>query len=215
MTFSKSTARSLDLVDPKTLAFCEQQLAAAFHLPQPPTPPMDIQVNDLAGQRYGRLLVLSYAGTGKDGHPSWRCRCDCGSERVVSRSNLKSGNTQSCGCLRRQQCRERSTHGMEGTPEYDSYINAKQRCENPHDTSFANYGGRGIRFEFKSFEEFFAELGPRPKGLTLDRIHNDGNYRPGNVRWATRSQQARNQRPRISARSKTTGQFTHPTAPQG
>ena len=91
------------------------------------------------------------------------------------------------------------THGLtrrngKRTPEYQAYAGAKHRCTNPNSRNFKHYGGRGIRFLFTSFEQFFAELGPRPYGLELDCIENDGHYEPGNVRWATSSQQKRNRR---------------------
>jgi hypothetical protein len=80
------------------------------------------------------------------------------------------------------------------SPEREIYDSARQRCTNPNSQNWKNYGGRGIRFLFTSFEQFFAELGPRPAGMSLDRKNNDGNYEPGNVRWATASEQRRNQR---------------------
>ncbi|HWY20028.1 MAG TPA: hypothetical protein VNX26_02345 [Candidatus Acidoferrum sp.] len=86
------------------------------------------------------------------------------------------------------------THGMWKSPEYTAYTHAKQRCTNPRCVDWPDYGGRGIKFLFTSFEQFFAELGPRPEGLSLDRKNNDGNYEPGNVRWATASEQQKNQR---------------------
>jgi hypothetical protein len=87
-------------------------------------------------------------------------------------------------------------HGVTPAPEYQAYYNAKNRCENPDPDrkEFKNYGARGIRFLFTSFDQFYTELGPRPEGTTLDRIDNDGNYEPGNVRWATRDEQEQNKR---------------------
>jgi len=91
------------------------------------------------------------------------------------------------------------THGLtrkngKRTPEYQAYAGAKHRCTNPNNKEFPHYGGRGIRFRFTSFEQFFATLGPRPREMSLDRINNNGNYEPGNVRWASSSQQQRNRR---------------------
>ena len=84
---------------------------------------------------------------------------------------------------------------MSNTPTHKSFCAARSRCNNPNTDNYPYYGGRGIKFLFDSFEQFFAELGPRPKGMTLDRIENNGNYEPGNVRWAAPSQQMKNRRP--------------------
>ena len=91
------------------------------------------------------------------------------------------------------------THGLWHSPEWLAYHNAHRRCTNPKVHNYKDYGGRGIKFLFTSFEQFFAELGPRPEGKSLDRIENDGNYEPGNVHWATKTEQAANQRPRRMA----------------
>ena len=80
------------------------------------------------------------------------------------------------------------------TPEYRAYIDAKSRCNNPNSGRYYTHGGRGIKFLFNSFDEFFAAVGPRPDGMTLDRIDNDGHYEAGNLRWATPSQQVSNRR---------------------
>ncbi len=93
------------------------------------------------------------------------------------------------GNIKHGQCRRGKV-----TPEHRAFRDAKQRCDNPNHARYADWGGRGIRFLFVSFEQFFAELGPRPPGMTLDRINNDGNYEPANVKWSTRSEQSRNQR---------------------
>jgi len=104
----------------------------------------------------------------------------------------------------------RTTHGCASggiiTTELKSYYHARERCNNPNVKNWADYGGRGIKFLFTSFEQFFAELGPKPKGMTLDRFpNNDGNYEPGNVRWATWEQQRANQRKQRGTTSKHKG----------
>jgi hypothetical protein len=144
----------------------------------------------LDGQKFGRLKVLSEAGR-KFGGVSWLCRCDCGREHLVASGHLTNGSIRSCGCLRVDGPK---THGSCYKPEYRAFWHAKARCDNPRDSSYPNYGGRGIQFRFTSFEEWFAELGRRPAGMSVDRINNDGHYEPGNVRWATASQQAFNRR---------------------
>jgi hypothetical protein len=126
------------------------------------------------------------------------CSCDCGREVSVCSSKLRSGNTRSCGCLHplgRWERHSYITHGMSKTPEYVAYRDARNRCRKTWRKDYPRYGGRGIEFRFDSFEQFYAELGPRPAGMTLDRINNDGHYEPGNVRWATPQQQRANQRP--------------------
>jgi len=85
-------------------------------------------------------------------------------------------------------------HGMSRSPEYKAYTQALYRCTRPNEQCFKHYGGRGIKFLFKDFESFYKELGPRPKGLELERINNDGHYEPGNVKWASRTEQLLNRR---------------------
>jgi hypothetical protein len=160
---------------------------------------------NLAGQKFGRWKVIERAGASKSGSPIWRWVCDCGTTGLVTSDSLRRNGTQSCGCLLREVMSARmkelhargafQTHGMTGCPEYYSYVGAKGRCTNPHSQAWPWYGGRGIEFRFESFEQFFAELGPRPAGMTLDRKDTNGHYEPGNVRWATRSEQTKNQRP--------------------
>jgi hypothetical protein len=134
------------------------------------------------------------------------CECGCGEDPGVyvdtSRGHKKG---QPRRFIRGHNPNNSTTHGMSRvngalSPEYQSYMHAKCRCTDPQDSGWVNYGGRGIKFLFRSFEHFFAELGPKPEPKYLhsvDRIHNNGNYEPGNVRWATDKEQNNNQRPSV------------------
>ena len=157
---------------------------------------------DLTGQRFGRLTVIERAHLHRlpsgQGAWRWRCRCTCGNESFPISADLRNGSVRSCGCLRAEG--NAKTHGLTSngkrSPEYRSWEAMKRRCSNPKVTGFKRYGGRGIRVcsRWHSFENFLADMGPRPEGTTLDRFpDNDGNYEPGNVRWATRSEQGNNQ----------------------
>jgi len=151
---------------------------------------------DLTGWRVGRLTVIRLAE-----HPRWECLCDCGRTTLVWGSSLRTAGTQSCGCLRNERISQASrTHGeslnRKVSPEFNTYYHAKGRCENPKNHKYPIYGGRGIQFKFTSLQQFIEVLGRRPgPEYSIDRINNNGHYEPGNVRWATRSQQMRNRRP--------------------
>lgn len=155
------------------------------HFIPPPRPRKDV-----SGIRFGRLIALSFVGKNKYGKSVYECHCDCGVIASIERASLVNGTTKSCGCLRRESI---TKHGKSGTPEYQAFLNAKYRCTNPKLPKYSDYGGRGIRFLFATFEEFLAEVGNRPLGTTLDRRDNDGNYEKGNVRWVNRSTQTKNQ----------------------
>lgn len=175
---------------------------------------MGRRAKDYTGQRFGRLVAVGPEGRSKDGHATWLFQCDCGNTHVVV-----PGESKSCGCLNSEASRARMVRlhregrspkrtgpstgwysGMSYIPEYRAFAGARARCNNPKDKDWADYGGRGIEFRFISFDEFLEELGPRPKALdvkgrslySLNRIEVDGHYEKGNVRWATRAQQANN-----------------------
>lgn len=159
---------------------------------------------ELTGQRFGRLVVLRRAGSDRHGSALWLCRCDCGKEVVVRGSDLRSGNTQSCGCLNREcaaeRCRNRTAHGHarrgERSRAHRCWGGMMKRCNNPHDKAYPRYGGRGIKVceRWWDYEKFWKDMGDPPKGYQIDRIDNDGDYEPGNCRWVTRSENQRNKR---------------------
>lgn len=167
----------------------------------------DILTKNLIGKRFGRLLVVEYAGIAKDYHALWKCICDCGNEHVTSSRSLLSGNCKSCGCLASEVNIARCTvHEMSHSKIYNIWAQMKKRCRDSHAKNFQNYGGRGIKVcdewcgsdGFIAFYNYVSKLEHFGEGgYSLDRIDVNGNYEPGNVRWATVKQQARNKRDTI------------------
>lgn len=158
---------------------------------------------DLTGKRYERWLVISRASNGSSGARRWHCRCDCGNYGVVHATSLSSGNSRSCGCLKKEKTAQRRyTHGHSGnaagkrrSPEYRAWTKMTQRCTNRNDPVYHRYGARGIIIveQWKTFEQFYADMGPRPSDQhSLERKNGYGNYGPDNCVWATRKTQARN-----------------------
>lgn len=163
---------------------------------------------NLAGQTFGRWTALSLSPIrSTNGQRQWNCVCACGTMAIVRAGNLRHGRTFSCGCVRTEkaikQLREMNvTHDATNTPEYHTWRSMQDRCRNPNSHAWKWYGGRGITIceRWRKFENFLADMGERPPGLTLDRINYNGNYEPGNCRWATWAVQGANKRPRMSQR---------------
>ena len=154
---------------------------------------------DRTGERHGRLVVLGPANIKKRTENYWLCKCDCGNECVVSGSQLKKDGTKSCGCYQKETYGKHAiTHGMTKTKLYKRWNSMKQRCQNPNEARYADYGGRGISVceeweDFEGFKKWAMENGYE-EHLSIDRIDNDGDYCPENCRWVPMSVQAWNKR---------------------
>lgn len=154
---------------------------------------------DLSGKKIGALTIFKRAGSAPSGEALWECQCDCGIACIKTSSSIKENHEPSCGCLKGfkiSKCMVR--HGRTRSPEYVSWCGMKARCLNSNEPGFHRYGGRGIQIceRWKnSFENFLTDMGEKPSpSHSIDRIDVDGNYEPSNCRWATKTEQSRNQR---------------------
>lgn len=166
-------------------------------------------MSDIVGTKFTRLTVISHADK-KHKMKRYLCKCDCGNEKIIYRSSLIQGRSKSCGCLQKQLM---TTHGKTNTKTFNIWYGMLRRCTDEKHHNFERYSVLGISDEWMLFENFLNDMGPQPKGMTIDRIDNNKGYSKDNCRWANVEQQANNRRDNIfityKGVTKTISQFAH------
>lgn len=173
---------------------------------------MSKKIEMATGRKFGRLALVAEKGKTKSGEVIWECLCACGNIKKVPGSALRSDRVRSCGCLNKETAQKRfTTHGMSHNPTYNSWYAMLQRCNNPKNKGYKNYGGRGISVckQWYKFSSFFKDMGERPKGLTIERIQNNLGYSKENCCWATYTEQSHNRRVLEKKKIKTKGVYWH------
>jgi hypothetical protein len=153
--------------------------------------------DEMIGKRFGKLVVVERSGSTKNREKAYLCKCDCGKSTIADGPGMREGQRKSCGCVKNGRIK----HGLTHLPEHATWCRIRQRCNNPNDHKFKDYGGRGIKVcdRWSDFANFYEDMGSKPsKQHSIDRINVNGDYEQNNCRWATPKEQAQNTRANVS-----------------